>query len=69
MKYIKRLLGLPFFMGLLAIGMVWHFVLKTFWWVKYGGEVINYNDKINRTTVNDVFLALKGAIEESKSDN
>jgi hypothetical protein len=59
MKYIKRLLGLPFYMGLLAIGMIWQFVLKSFLWMKYGGEAVNYNDKMNRKTISDVFYKLQ----------
>jgi hypothetical protein len=59
MKYIKRLLGLPFYMGLLAIGMIWQFILKSFLWMKYGGEAVNYNDKMNRKTISDVFYKLQ----------
>jgi hypothetical protein len=59
MKYFKRLLGLPFFMGLLAISVTWQFILKSFLWMKYGGEAVNYNDKMNRKTISDVFYKLQ----------
>jgi hypothetical protein len=59
MIYIKRLLGLPFFAGLLAIATIWNFIVKLYLWVRYGGEAINYNDKMNRKTITDVFLKLE----------
>lgn len=59
MIYVKRLLGLPFFMVLLAIGLIWHFVIKSYLWMKYGGEAINYSDKMNRKTISDIFYKLQ----------
>ena len=66
MIYIKRLLGLPFFMGLLIIGLIWHFFLKTFYWMKYGGEAINYSDKMNRKTISDVFYSVERSVRDIK---
>lgn len=58
MKYFKRVLGLPFFVGLVAISAAWQIILKSYLWVKYGGEAVNYNDKMNRKTISDVFYKL-----------
>lgn len=49
---------MPFFMGLLLISLTCQFFLKSFLWVKYGGEAINYNDKMNRKTVTDIYMVL-----------
>lgn len=58
MKYFKRILGLPFFVGLMVIGAVWGIILKSYLWVKWGGEAVNYNNKMNRKTITDVFHIL-----------
>lgn len=59
MKYFKRILGLPFFVGLMVIGAVWGIILKSYLWMRYGGEAVNYNDKMNRKTISDVFYAIR----------
>jgi hypothetical protein len=59
MRYIKRLLGLPLFMGLLGVGMIYAFFVKSYLWVKFGGEVVNYSEKLNRKTITDVFLEVQ----------
>lgn len=59
MIYIKRLLGLPFFICLMVVSAVWHIVIKSYLWMKYGGEAINYSDKMNRKTISDVFYKLQ----------
>lgn len=56
---VKRLLGLPFFIGLLIIGCVWAICLKSYLWMKYGGEAVNYNNKMNRKTISDIFYAIQ----------
>jgi len=59
MKYILRLLGLPFFAGLLGISFIYQWFLKCFLFMKYGGEASNYNDKANRKTIADCFYKLQ----------
>jgi hypothetical protein len=66
MKYILRLLGLPFFAGLLAIGFIFQFFLKLYLWIRYGGEAINYNDKMNRKTISDVFYRVQEVSSKSE---
>jgi len=46
MKYVKRILGLPFFLALNIIGMFFHLFILGWCFVKYGGEAIAY-DKEN----------------------
>ena len=58
MIYFKRLLGLPFFMALMIIAFLFNFFTKSFLWLKWGGEAVNYNDKMNRKTITDIFLKL-----------
>ena len=64
MKYILRLLGLPFFAGLLGIGTVYYFFVKLYLWVRYGGEAVNYSEKMNRKTISDVFYAVSRDIRQ-----
>lgn len=59
MRYVLRILGLPFFMGLMLITMIYSFFLKSYLWVHYGGEAVNYNDRMNRKTVSDIFYAIQ----------
>ena len=59
MIYIKRLLGLPFFICLLVIACLWQVVVKSYLWVRHGGEAVNYNDRMNRKTVADLFYKLQ----------
>lgn len=59
MRYFKRILGLPFFMALLIIAYTWSIVYKSYLWIKYGGEAVNYSDKMNRKTITDCFLAIQ----------
>ena len=58
MKYVKRLLGLPFYLALLVIGCVWFIVIKGYFWMKFGGEVVNYDPKMNRKTLTDLVNAV-----------
>jgi hypothetical protein len=59
MRYVLRIISLPFFIGLLLIGLIWTIVLKSYLWIRYGGEAINYNDKMNRKTVAEVFYSIQ----------
>ena len=66
MIYFKRTLGLPFFMALMIIAFLFNFFTKSFLWLKYGGEAVNYSEKMNRKTITDCFLAIEEARNESK---
>lgn len=45
MKYFKRILGLPFFLMLNIIGMIFHLFLLAKLFIMYGGEAIAYDKK------------------------
>ena len=59
MKYLLRVLGLPFFLGLMVIWLVSVIAVRTYDWLKYGGEAVSYNDRINRVTITQVFYELQ----------
>lgn len=59
MKYLKRILGLPFFIALMVIASVWSIFLKSYLWVRWGGEAVNYNDRMNRKTISDIFYSIQ----------
>lgn len=45
MKYLKRILGLPFFLALNIVGMIFHLFILATYFLKYGGEAIAYDKK------------------------
>ena len=53
-------------MALMIIAFLFNFFTKSFLWLKWGGEAVNYNDKMNRKTIADCFLAIEDARNESK---
>jgi hypothetical protein len=59
MIYLLRLLSLPFFTGLLVIAFTWQVVLKSYLWLRYGGEAVNYNDKMNGKSITQVFYEVQ----------
>lgn len=64
MKYFKRLLGLPFFLMLNVIGMVWVFFKLAYFWMKYGGEAVAYMKKNEPKMIADVYTELVKQHEE-----
>jgi len=58
MKYIKRILGLPFYLALLLISQIFLVALHTKNWIIYGGEAVAYQ-KGDRETIYDIFQELK----------
>ena len=44
MKYLKRIIGLPFFIALNLIGFIFHLFKISFLFMKNGGEAIVYRD-------------------------
>lgn len=59
MRYVLRVISLPFFIGLMTISTLWSILLKSYLWVRYGGEAVNYNDKMNRKTITDLFYKVE----------
>jgi hypothetical protein len=60
MKYLKRILGLPFFLMLNIIGMIFHLFKMTKYFILYGGEAMAYDKKTTPNTITDVFYRMGG---------
>ena len=58
MKIFKRLLTTPFVFGLILISHNWEVLRRIFYFIKYGGEFINYR-KNDSKTVLDLYNILK----------
>lgn len=59
MKYFKRFLGLPFFIMLNIIGMIWHLFVLSKYWMLYGGEAVVYSKKNQRKSIADIFYLIE----------
>lgn len=57
MKYLKRLIGLPFALAILIIGSVSGWFIFCYHWMRFGGELISYPEPA--TKIADVFNLLK----------
>lgn len=55
---IKRILAFPFFCGIAFIGALSMFLTWIINFIRFGGESIAYTDKMNRKTIQDIFLKL-----------
>lgn len=58
MKYLKRILALPFVIGVFAIYYIFQLGWRSVNFVKYGGEMNNYDKHINSKTIRDVYSKL-----------
>jgi hypothetical protein len=56
---IIRIIALPFYMGIVAIGHMVIFVRMCIGFLCYGGETITYTKNQNRKTIEDVYNKLK----------
>ena len=67
MKYIQRIIALPFVMGLMVIASVINLLKRSFQFIKYGGETSVYDKEINAKTLYDAYMnkeLLQGIIEK-----
>ena len=55
MKYIKRVLGLPFFLMLNIIGVVFYLCKISKHFILYGGEAVAYRKKTTPKIIADLF--------------
>jgi len=55
---LSRTLSFPFFFGIAFIGAVIMFAKWIVNYIRFGGESIAYTDKMNRKTIQDVFVKL-----------
>lgn len=58
-KYLKRILGLPFFLILNIIGIIFHLFLISKYWILYGGEAIAYDKKTTPKMIVDIYYQLE----------
>lgn len=58
MKYILRIINLPFILGILLVSYNYTVIKRTVLFLIYGGEWINYDKKHNKKTILDVYNKL-----------
>lgn len=63
---IKRLLALPFVLGICLIGSLSYSIKCVYLFLKNGGEFIPYIEKDSKKTIADVFSKLVSIQEETK---
>lgn len=66
MKYLKRILGLPFFLALNIIGMICMLFKIGYLFVIHGGEAIVYYKEDTPKIIADIFDEL---VENNKKNN
>lgn len=69
MKYIKRILGLPFFLGLNIVGMIFHIFLLAYYFIKYGGEAVAYDKKNSPKMIANIYDELVNQRNKSNDTN
>jgi len=67
MKYLKRILGLPFFLILNIIGIVFHLFKISRLFVLYGGEAMAYDKKTTPKMIADIYFQLEKRHLENES--
>lgn len=55
---VQRILTFPFFFGIAFVGSTIMFIKWIINFIRFGGESIAYTDKMNRKTIQDVFVKL-----------
>jgi flagellar motor component MotA len=66
MKYIKRMLGLPFFLMLNIIGMFFMLFKLSKAFILYGGEAVAYVKKNEPKTITDIYQQLQNNYQIKK---
>ena len=69
MKYIKRILGLPFFLMLNIIGISFHLFKISRAFILYGGEAMAYDKKTTPKMVADIYYQLEKRHLEDESSH
>ena len=55
MKYVKRILGLPFFLMLNIIGIIFHLFKISKFFILYGGEAMAYDKADTRKMIANIY--------------
>lgn len=58
MKYIKRLLALPFLAGLILVSTLWKIAVELYLFVRFGGEFLRYSRDHDPKTFADILNKL-----------
>lgn len=66
MKYLKRLLGLPFFLALNIVGMFFHLFKLSKYFMLYGGEAVAYLEKDEPKIIADIYDELQKRYKEKR---
>ena len=56
--FILRLLVSPFVFGIILINHTYHAIKRIILFLMYGSELIIYEEKMNRHTIQDVYLKI-----------
>ena len=63
MKYLIRLITLPFVSGVLIIGLLYVFFLLLKNYISYGGEFITYTKEASPERIADIYKLIKKEYE------
>ncbi|WNM19265.1 hypothetical protein [Flavobacterium capsici] len=66
MKYLKRILGLPFFLMLNIIGIIFHLFKISKLFILYGGEAMAYDKKTTPKMIADIYYKLEKKASKKK---
>ena len=66
---VSRILAFPFFFGIAFVGAIIMFVKWIINYIRFGGESIAYTDKMNRKTIQDVFVKLNEMQQHDMKSN
>lgn len=69
MKYLKRILGLPFFLMLNIIGIIFHLFKISRAFILYGGEAMAYDKKTTPKMIVDIYFKLEKSHLEDECSN
>lgn len=69
MKYLKRILGLPFFLMLNIVGIIFHLCKISRAFILYGGEAMAYDKKTTPKMITDIYLLLEKRQLEDEHSN
>lgn len=69
MKYLKRILGLPFFLTLNIIGIFFHLCKISKYFILYGGEAMVYDKKTTPKMITDIYYQLEKSHLEDEHSN
>jgi hypothetical protein len=67
MKYLKRILGLPFFLMLNIIGIIFHLFKISKLFILHGGEAMAYDKETTPKMIADIYYQLEKRHLENES--